>query len=145
MLRTIIAGLTCGYFAAWAADAAASSLEGPVPAKVERVIDGDTLAVRAHIWLDHEILVKVRLADIDAPELGRADCPAEKEQAQAAKRYLGELIADAPVILTDIRHDKYAGRVAARATSEAGVDLSAAMVEAGHALPDGADDYCPLY
>jgi endonuclease YncB( thermonuclease family) len=48
-------------------------LEGPVTATVERVVDGDTLAVRAKIWIGHEIDVLVRLRGIDAPEL-RGDC-----------------------------------------------------------------------
>ena len=44
-------------------------IEGPVPAIVTRVIDGDTIEVRVQIWLEQEILVRIRLAGIDAPEL----------------------------------------------------------------------------
>ncbi|MEL7029946.1 MAG: nuclease, partial [Pseudomonadota bacterium] len=88
MIRTALAGLVFGYGAAWAVDAAAAGLDGPVPAQVERVIDGDTIAVRALIWLDHEISVRVRLAGIDAPEGARADCPAEKARAEAATAFL---------------------------------------------------------
>ena len=42
-------------------------LEGPVPAFVERVVDGDTLVVRARIWLGQELRIMVRVAGIDAP------------------------------------------------------------------------------
>ena len=48
-------------------------LPGPVPARVMAVIDGDTLVVKARIWLGQAVETRVRLADIDTPAL-RASC-----------------------------------------------------------------------
>ena len=49
--------------------AAAELLPGPVPGRVMAMIDADTLAVAARIWLGQEVEVRVRLAGVDAPEL----------------------------------------------------------------------------
>ena len=49
-------------------------LPGPVPARVIQVIDGDTIAVKARIWLNQELETRVRLEGVDAPELaGRCE------------------------------------------------------------------------
>ena len=72
---SLLSGLCC--LAAMVVPApllAKESLAGPVPATVERVIDGDTLVVRARIWHGQEIIVRVRLANVDTPELSRSAC-----------------------------------------------------------------------
>ncbi len=94
---------------------AAERISGPIPASVTRVIDGDTVEVRARIWLGQDLLVKVRLAYIDAPEI-RGRCPAEKHLAQQSKLALAALLQDRKVMLHDIHYGKYAGRVIARLT-----------------------------
>ena len=38
---------------------ALNRLAGPVSAEVLRVIDGDTIEVRAHIWLGHQVHLAV--------------------------------------------------------------------------------------
>ncbi|MEZ5921166.1 MAG: hypothetical protein R3C60_07395 [Parvularculaceae bacterium] len=68
---------------ALAGPAAASDLPGPVPARVERVVDGDTVRVAAEIWVDQTVSISVRLKDVDAPELFRPKCPAEKARKRA--------------------------------------------------------------
>ena len=55
-------------------------LEGPVKATVERVIDGDTIEVRAFIWLGQSLLIRVRIDGVDAPEL-EARCSQERERS----------------------------------------------------------------
>lgn len=52
-------------------------LAGPIPAMVVKVVDGDTLNVRARIWINQELDTAVRLLGIDAPELNGA-CEAER-------------------------------------------------------------------
>ena len=69
------------------------SVPGPVPAKVLRVIDGDTLMVRARIWIGQEIEIKVRLAGVDAPEL-RAKCERERILARPARDLVAASIAE---------------------------------------------------
>lgn len=111
---------------------AAETLPGPVPAELVSVVDGDTIAVRAHIWLGQELAIHVRLAGIDTPEL-KGECESERARARAARDYLERLIAGGPLTLVQIRYEKYAGRVMAHVTASDGADLSARMIASGHA------------
>src|SRR5262249_6058564 len=65
-----------------AAPPAAAALRPGQPADVLRVIDGDTFEAQVHVWPGMEITTKVRLRDIDAPEL-RAHCSQERVRAEA--------------------------------------------------------------
>ena len=105
-----------------------------IPVEVLRVIDGDTLEVRAEIWLDQWIVTRVRLRDIDAPERA-ARCKAEAARAEAARRHLTGLVAEGPVFLTDLGRDKYGGRVLGHLIAADGRDLGQAMLQQGHARP----------
>ena len=133
MTRTIAAALA--VFGYWMAPAAAADrgqlnrLAGPVPAEVLRVIDGDTLEVRAHIWLGQQIETLLRIYGIDAPEL-KAKCAAERAAARRARDALVERIGDQPVMLRDIRFEKYAGRVMSRVES-GGTDVGRALIGDG--------------
>jgi micrococcal nuclease len=68
----------------------AEVLDGPVAASVVEVIDGDTIAVTARVWLGLEMSSHVRIRGIDTPEL-HATCAAEKAMAEAAKDRLASL------------------------------------------------------
>ncbi len=109
---------------------ASEVLAGPVPATVLDVIDGDTITVRARIWLGQAIETRVRLADIDTPEL-RGRCERERALAEAARDTLIAGIADRPVVLSDIRYGTYAGRVVARVSAEGLVDFGQTLLSAG--------------
>jgi endonuclease YncB( thermonuclease family) len=87
-------------------------LAGPVAAEVVRTVDGDTLDVRAKVWLRQEITVAVRIRGIDAPER-RARCPREKEMAEAATAALAAAVDGHALRLARIEDDKYGGRVLA--------------------------------
>ena len=113
---------------------AAETLPGPVPADVVSVVDGDTISVRAHIWLGQQVATLVRLAGIDAPEL-KGECESERSRARAAKEFLERAVGDGPVTLVQIRYEKYAGRVMARVAAPDGGDLSERMIAAGFARP----------
>ncbi len=108
-------------------------LEGPVAAEVLRVVDGDTLTVRAHIWLGQELTTNVRLSGVNAPEL-TGSCERERELAQAARRYLAERVEGRSVTLRKIGLDKFGGRVVAIVEDGAG-DLTAALLAARLAVP----------
>lgn len=105
-------------------------LPGPVAAQVIEVVDGDTIAVRAHVWLGQNIETHVRLFGIDAPEL-KGRCPREIELAQAARRFLESEVGGRAVTLRDIRHDKYGGRVLARVEWPAGRDIGQELERRG--------------
>jgi endonuclease YncB( thermonuclease family) len=118
---------------------AASKLTGPVEARVVEVVDGDTLAVRATVWLDQEVITRVRLEGIDTPE-SRSTCATEKAMARAAKDKLAGLVRDAVVgqgtgtiTLYNVVYDKYGGRVRAQVKLADGTDVSEALIRAGAA------------
>jgi len=119
----------------------AAPLPGPIEATVEKVIDGDTFRARAVIWIDQEIFISVRLAEVDAPELSGAACGSEKARALEARDFTSRFLGDRAV-LTDIRHDKYAGRVVARVANRRGEDLGAALVANGLAARGAGAAWC---
>ena len=116
-------------------------LQGPVKAGVERVIDGDTVKMRAQIWIDQELIISVRVADIDAPELFRPKCAAEKERARAAKAFVEDFLKSGEAVLRDVEYGKYAGRVVARIET-AGGDLGEALVAEGLAVSGARGAWC---
>jgi len=123
-----------------ASAAAPVSLAGPIPATVVEVIDGDTLSVRAGIWIGQAIETRVRIAGIDAPEMTGA-CRRERALARAARAFvisrLGAASGPARVRLYDVRYGKYAGRVLARVETAAGEDVGVALLVRGLARPYG--------
>jgi endonuclease YncB( thermonuclease family) len=136
-LRNALAGLVFAVLALLpvAPAGAQQVLAGPVEATLLRVIDGDTLLVRARVWLDLEVITRVRLRDVNAPEL-RARSEEERERAQAARTFVAALTEGATLQLSEIGQDKYGGRVVARVAVD-GADLGAALLAEGHARPMG--------
>lgn len=100
----------------------------PYTAKEVSIIDGDTLNIDG---------VKVRIANIDAPERGaRAACDAERFLAVQATRYAEELARRRPLVVwSEGRKDKYQ-RPLVRVTVN-GIDWGAAMIEASLAVSWG--------
>lgn len=110
-------------------------LVGPVPAEVIAVVDGDTLSVRAHVWLGQRVETLVRLAGVDAPEL-RGKCARERALAALARDFLAARLGPRDgvpggVLLRDIRFGKFAGRVLARVEDAAGADLAELLLAEG--------------
>lgn len=85
-----------------------------MPAVVDYVIDGDTFGAHVLVSDDINVDVRVRIANIDAPEIhGR--CEFETMLAHRARDRLAELLPIGEFVdLTDIRDDKYLGRIDAR-------------------------------
>jgi endonuclease YncB( thermonuclease family) len=120
---------------------AGERLSGPIRARVLRVLDGDTLKVSARIWIGQDVQTRVRLADIDAPEL-RGACPYERDLALRARAYLAARLESSDgrpvrVSLYDISLGKYGGRVLARVLTEKGENLGNSLLAAGLARPYG--------
>lgn len=84
---------------------------GPIPAEVLRVVDGDTLDVRAQIWLGMIMEIRVRVNGVNTPEM-KGKCPEEKAMALLAKEFVIEKTS-AGVVLQNIQYGKWAGRVVA--------------------------------
>jgi endonuclease YncB( thermonuclease family) len=101
------------------------------PIEVVRVIDGDTLEARVHLWPGLEMMTRVRLRGIDAPEL-KAHCPEERELAEIARDALQQMLAAGDVAIFNIGPDKYNGRVVADAATRGTPNVSSALLSAGH-------------
>ncbi len=118
-------------------------IDGPVAAEVERVVDGDTVRVAARIWVGHTVSVAVRIAGVDAPELYRPRCDAERDAARRAKSFVEAMLGDGGVTLHEIAPDKYGGRVVARIETTSGDDVGAALLAEGLAIEEGdSDPWC---
>lgn len=113
-------------------------MTGPIAAWVDEIVDGDTIVVRARIWLGQDVETRVRLSGVDAPEL-KARCAEEQRLALAARDFVQARVARKRVSLLDIRYDKYGRRVLARVLTPEGEDLAQALIRRGLARAyDGA-------
>lgn len=93
------------------------------PAEVSYIIDGDTFAARVMLADDTKITVRVRLINVDTPEI-HGECESEIRAAFAAKARLSELLPMGSVAeLRDIKDDKYLGRIDARVLTADGRDV----------------------
>lgn len=100
-----------------------------VPATVEYVFDGDTFAAKVKLEDDIKISVRVRILDIDAPEIN-GKCDSEIKAAKSAKNRLQELLPLGSTIeLYEIKDDKYLGRIDAHVKTSSGVNVSDVMIK----------------
>jgi endonuclease YncB( thermonuclease family) len=102
------------------------------PAEVIRVIDGDTFEARVRVWPGLEVSTKVRLRNVDAPEL-HTRCAEELAKAQAARAALETMLAAGGVMVSRVGIDKYGGRVDALVATRDTADVSAALLSGGWA------------
>lgn len=106
-------------------------------ATVQRVVDGDTLALEFHLASGHRYDTKVRLRDLDCPEL---DTP----EGVVARHFVVSLLqAATAVIITTTKPDKYDRYLSdvhlvmpavAEATAENSLFLNNALLANGHAV-----------
>ena len=114
-------------------------IPGPIPAQVLRVVDGDTVRVRARIWLGQEVETNVRLSGIDTAET-HAHCDYERVMAQRATDYVLKALGDGEgIALMNVTYDKYGRRVVAQLITANGQDLSSLLLKTGlaHAYDGG--------
>jgi endonuclease YncB( thermonuclease family) len=106
-----------------------------IPARVDYILDGDTFAAGVMLDDDIEITVRVRIIDIDAPEMSGA-CDAEINMAAAARDRLTELLPIGAIVeLSNVKDDKYLGRIDANVMTLGGGNISKILVAENHARP----------
>lgn len=110
-------------------------IPGPITAQMVRVIDGDTIRVKAMIWLGLEKNIKVRLNGVHAPELYRPKCEHERQLAEQAKNVTTDAIAQQPIQLINIKYGKYSDRVIADVLNHQGHHLTQFLLDQALALP----------
>ena len=102
-----------------------------VPAVVDYVLDGDTFAAAVNVAPDISITVRVRLINVDTPELS-GECSSEIQLANQAKQMVKNLLPSGTVVdLQNIKDDKYLGRIDANVIMPDGRDLGNVLVQRG--------------
>ena len=101
---------------------------------VIRTIDGDTFEARVHLAPGQDVITRVRLRGIDAPEL-KAACAEELRLAEAATDALRDLLRQGDVTIHNIGPDKYQGRVVADVATRRTGNVAAALIATGHVRP----------
>lgn len=106
-----------------------------VPAVVDYVIDGDTFAGVVNLDQDIKVTVRVRIINIDTPEInGR--CQSEIDAAYHAKKRLQQLLpVGQSVDLQNIQDDKYLGRIDANVILPDGRDIGDVLIKEKLARP----------
>jgi micrococcal nuclease len=100
-------------------------------AKLDRVVDGDTIDAHINLGFDITIHKRIRLAGIDTPESRTRDLE-EKARGLASKDRLVELLGEGDFILESKEVGKY-GRVLGTLHVE-DVNVNETLVEEGFAV-----------
>jgi len=109
----------------------AGNLDRHRAVEVIRTIDGDTFEARVHLAPGQDVMTRVRLRGIDAPEL-KAACSEELRLAEAATEALRDLLRQGEVAIYNIGPDKYQGRVVADVATRRSGNVAAVLMAAGH-------------
>lgn len=102
-----------------------------LPVDVVRTIDGDTFLARVHQRDGRDLVARIRLRGIDAPEM-KASCQDELNKAEAATDALRNLLGQGGVTIYNLGSEKY-GRVLADVATKRTTNVSAAMLAGGYA------------
>ena len=100
------------------------------PVDVVRTVDGDTFLARVHQPNGRDLVARVRLRGIDAPEM-KASCQDELDKAEAASDALRNLLGQGGVTIFNLGQDKY-GRVLADVATKRTANVSAALIAGGY-------------
>ena len=100
------------------------------PVVVKHIIDGDTFVGDVILADGVEIIsVSIRLRNVDTPEI-HGKCDQEIRRAEYAKQRLSELLPlGATVEISNIKNDKYAGRIDANVYDSANRDIGTILIK----------------
>ena len=99
-----------------------------VPAVVKYVVDGDTFSAGVNLADDTVVSVRVRIRNVDTPEL-HGECIDEIVAANVARNRLAELLpVDSVVELENVKDDKYLGRIDANVKDSRGRDVGQILI-----------------
>ena len=106
-----------------------------LPARVDYIFDGDTFSAAVELDTDVNITVRVRLINVDTPEMN-GKCEREKQMAVRARDVLSALIPKGTVVeLSNIQDDKYLGRIDANVFLPDGRDVGLILIDSGFGRP----------
>lgn len=106
------------------------------PVMVTKIVDGDTFKATVLLADGIEVMsVGVRLRNVDTPEL-HGQCEYEIMRAEQAKQRLSELIPVGSIIdITNVKNDKYPGRIDANVFDEHNLDVGLILIKEGYGRP----------
>lgn len=93
-------------------------------------VDGDTADFRIRIWHGLEVLERVRVLEVNTPELKGAT----KAMGEKAKAFTEAWLARGPVKIDTCERDAF-GRVLGRIYRDTGESLAADLLKTGNAVP----------
>ncbi len=100
-----------------------------VPATVDYIFDGDTFAATVHLDDEVDVSTRVRLMNVDTPEI-HGMCEREIDMANRAKNRLAELLPiGSKVELKSIKDDKYLGRIDAYVLIDGKKDVGEILIK----------------
>ena len=103
-----------------------------MPATVDYVVDGDTFNAIAHVDDGMDVDVRVRLINVDTPEM-HGECDNEITRANIARDRMRTLIPRGTVVnLQNIKDDKYIGRIDANVILPDGRDVGQVLIKEKH-------------
>jgi micrococcal nuclease len=115
----------------------AEAVYGPYRASVVKVLDGDTVQLEVGLRPNLTQRINLRLVGVNTPEKRGpkvSDC--EKKAGQDATTFTQRWLQGMKgVTISEVRHDKYAGRALGKLRRPDGKDLAEALIAAGHAQP----------
>jgi micrococcal nuclease len=116
---------------------AAEPTYGPYHASVIKVLDGDTVQLEVGLWPGLTQRINLRLVGVNTPEKrGPKVSNCEKKAGQDATTFTQRWLQGVKeVTISEVRHDKYAGRALGRLRRPDGKDLAEALITSGHARP----------
>ena len=101
--------------------------------KPVKITDGDTikLDVSKESPMIKKLGLSVRIKGIDTPEKDpKAQCEKENALGQKATNFTTDLVGNKELLLSDIKWDKYGGRIVANVKVE-GVDIAQELLKRG--------------
>ena len=102
-------------------------------AQVDYIFDGDTFSAKVFLNKDIKISVRIRILDIDTPEIS-GQCQSEINKAISSKERLKQLLPIGSFVkLSNIKDDKYLGRIDANVINAKGQNISNIMIKEGFA------------
>jgi endonuclease YncB( thermonuclease family) len=116
---------------------AAELTYGPYRAMVVKVLDGDTVQLEVGLWPGLTQRINLRLVGVNTPEKrGPKVSNCEKKAGQDATTFTQRWLQGVKeVTISEVRHDKYAGRALGKLRRLDGKDLAEALITSGHARP----------
>ena len=105
-------------------------------AKLDRVVDGDTIDVTLDLGFDLHLEARVRFSGINAPESRTKDL-VEKQKGLESKRFVEDWLGNCETIVIQTQLDKKGkfGRILGNILNADGASLNEEMIALGHATP----------